>query len=479
MPGKGADGLGYISTDASDLFRPLVGPLANRDPVELKPPYRVVRAAQQALEVDYYPIGILCVQIRVPGESIASDAIAGSEYMKWAIVESLAESVTRIGKVRVHPSSFLACGHAVDILEVQMPYLGNTLWQFCEFRFDFKLKVKSEEEAARVVHSTFVRMVDFEADFCKTLEFKFREIYHLTVMKLINKRFTLLDGKEISDQVALFSAAQDNNLNKIETLIKQGVDVNAFQKAARYPAELLDEDNRFLVVNLGRTPLLGAAEEGHIDAMKLLLEAAANVNFQDNSGFHALYLAAGVPEVAEKAVNFLLANGADLNRPTGSGYTPLHNACGCGEAGGIQALIEARADLNLKSKSGAAPVHVAVINNQAKALETLAEFKANLDMPAFGGNTPMHEGVMQNNPDVIAKLFECKADINVESGPDHGFATPLAMAMTRKKKKAMKKLKDLGALEKVDHEYEESSEGEFAPVGGGEYVPKVKGRLFA
>jgi len=102
--------------------------------------------------------------------------------------------------------------------------------------------------------------------------------------------------------------------------------------------------------------------------------------------------------------------------------------------------------------------------------------RANLDMPAFGGNTPVHEGVMQNNPGIIHKLFDLKADINIESGPDNGFATPLRMAIYRKKKKAQKKLRELGALEKIEHEYEESSEGEFLPIGNGEFVPRVLGR---
>merc|ERR1712060_385210 len=95
--------------------------------------------------------------------------------------------------------------------------------------------------------------------------------------------------------------------------------------------------------------------------------------------------------------------------------------------------------INSKSKSGAAPIHTAVINDQPAALEVLKELKTNLDMPAFGGNTAVHEGVMQNNPDIIKKLFALKADINIESGPEHGYATPLKMAMDRKKKKAAKK----------------------------------------
>ena len=39
--------------------------------------------------------------------------------------------------------------------------------------------------------------------------------------------------------------------------------------------------------------------------------------------------------------------------------------------------------------------------------------------------------------------------MNVESGPENHFATPLRMALERKKKKAAKKLQELKALEKA------------------------------
>jgi len=297
----------------------------------------------------------------------------------------------------------------------------------------------------------------------------------------LNKRYSLMKGSEVMSQVALFEAAMTNDVSMVERLIQKGVDVNACQKAKGFPGAILEEELRFLCVQLSRTPLLAAAEEGHVEAMRMLLDSKADVNYRDNSGFHALYLAAGSPDVAEKAVNFLLANGADMKLANNSGYTPLHNACGSGEVGGIRALLEAKADMNIRSSNGAAPIHAAVINNQPKSLEVLKQFNANLNLPAFGGNTPVHEGVMANNPDIIKKLLELKADINVESGPDNDFATPLKMAEERKKKKAAKALRAMGALERIQHEYEDSSEGEFEPVSGSdnEYQPrrKVKGRL--
>mmetsp|Transcript_23756 Transcript_23756/g.66725 ORF Transcript_23756/g.66725 Transcript_23756/m.66725 type:complete len:480 (-) Transcript_23756:101-1540(-) len=470
-------GLGYISNDYGDIFRPLHGDLVDKDPYELKPPYKVRTASLEEAGVDYYPYGVLRIKARLPEEKLQLNQVAQGEYMKWAIAEALSESVSRIGKVRMRPDTVLFCAKEVEIMSMHTPYVGQNLWQFCEFRFDYRLKVKNAADGSKLAESIFMQMGDFEADFCKVLEFKFRNIYRITILGLNNKRFALMDGQKISNEVQLFEAAQRNDTDKMSKLVSQ-CDVNVSQKAVSFPAQVLDEDLHFSCVTLSRTPLLAAAEEGHCEAMRLLFSSKADVSFQDNSGFHALYLAAGAPNDAEKAVNLLLAWDADVNLANSSGYTALHNACGSGEVGAIKALLEAKADINSKSKSGAAPIHTAVVNDQPAALEALESLKANLDMPAFGGNTPVHEGVMQNNPDIIKKLFDLNADINIESGPENGYATPLRMAIDRKKKKAAKKLRELGALEKIEHEYADSTDGEFEAVGDGEYQPRVKGRFY-
>lgn len=462
-----------MSKTIEDLFRPLNGPLANKDPIALKPPYRVPRASEQDVNIPHYPMGILTIRVRMlgttaavdefasnstpyvdwatDGEFVAVDKVVKSEWMKWAIVETLVQVISLVGGVKITRDDVLLCADGTDVLSVTLPSLGDAIWQICDFRFDYKLRMQ-RQDAPKVIRSVFDRMVEFEERFCTALELQFRNIYRLTVMQLVNKSTILMDGAKATLQCELFEAAQSNDLERMSAIFRHNVDVNARPSAAKCLVQLLGEELRHVFVELGRPPLLAAAEKGHLQAIQVLIAAEADVNIQDNAGSHALYLAAGAECGSEQAVNLLLSLGADVNLANESGFTPLHNACGSGEPLTIKALIQSGADANLRSNSGTAPVHVAVTNKQPRSLQALKDCGANLDQPAFGGNTPIHEAVMQNDAAMIKTLFDLGADINVQSGPSNDLATPLRMATDRKKKKAANVLKELGALEDITAE---------------------------
>lgn len=442
------EGLGYVSRNVEDLYRQNHGPLAGKPAVQLKPPRRVPTALVTD-DAAMYPTGALCVRLRLPPHNEPIVEFATCEWMKWAIVEALRQSLSRFAANEVKFDDILFCMDQIDVKDAQMPCMGDEVWQFCTIRFDYKVRVCLREEAVRLVQNVRWMMKEFEEDFCPRLEHCWRSANHMTILKLLHKNHLLSDGMELSRARRLFEAAQRNDIDGIKECLAKGTPVDVVMSADRYPAQTLDEDFAWLWLTLGRCPLLGAAEEGHLEAMRTLLDAHADVNFQDERGFHALYLGAGAGPDPAKVVHFLIDRDADVNLANESGYTALHNACGSGEIGAVEALLERGGDWNCKSSCGSAPIHVAVLNDQHRVLEALQRRGANLTMPAFGGNTPVHEGVMQNNPGIIQVLLGLRADINVQSGPDNDYATPLRMAIARKKKKAAKMLQSLGALEAI------------------------------
>jgi ankyrin repeat protein len=104
----------------------------------------------------------------------------------------------------------------------------------------------------------------------------------------------------------LVSAAGDaespDDLLAVSSLLDQGADVDARNSA-------------------GQTPLLAAAQNGHVKAMEILLSRGADVDAQDDRGRTALMVAAGADDV--KMVKLLLSKGVKVNLKDESGFTAL------------------------------------------------------------------------------------------------------------------------------------------------------------
>lgn len=98
-----------------------------------------------------------------------------------------------------------------------------------------------------------------------------------------------------------------------------------------------------------------AVKASHTVIVKLLVEAGVDLDFQDDQGETALYVAARTGH-ADSASILILGNAlqkADIETPENSfGWTPLHVACVEGHLAIVKLLIEAGADLEKADGSG-------------------------------------------------------------------------------------------------------------------------------
>ncbi|KAM0872602.1 hypothetical protein ACQ4PT_038618 [Festuca glaucescens] len=129
----------------------------------------------------------------------------------------------------------------------------------------------------------------------------------------------------------------------------------------------------------GTTPLHSAAEEGHCEAVKLLLSKGVPVDPVDHQGapLH-LAIAKDRPEV----VKLLLEHGADPNKVVNQILSPLVMSVFGKSLRCMKILIEAGADLNARGKSGPTPLTQAVDDGFTDFIKLLLEAGADPNIPS-------------------------------------------------------------------------------------------------
>jgi len=143
--------------------------------------------------------------------------------------------------------------------------------------------------------------------------------------------------KKIGEQ--LYTSAQFGHLKKIKRLVEQkGADVN-------------------YVDGHSETALHEAADEGHLDVVKYLVEKGSKIQTRDSKGRTALWQA--VDEGREDVVKYLLSKGAQVNIKSKKGIPLLQEAVLEKNLNIVKMLIEAGADPFVTNKRGKKPINYA------------------------------------------------------------------------------------------------------------------------
>ena len=141
------------------------------------------------------------------------------------------------------------------------------------------------------------------------------------------------DQQTKSIHYELLAAATSGDVSKAAELIRRGAPVSA-----RFGGD-------------GDTALHRAAAYGHVDLVRLLLQAGAYVNAVDADGATPLLAAAYHGHLA--VVKILVEAGANINaQETRHGFTPLQEAARKGHVEVVRLLLVKGADVNLKTKDG-------------------------------------------------------------------------------------------------------------------------------
>jgi tetratricopeptide (TPR) repeat protein len=139
----------------------------------------------------------------------------------------------------------------------------------------------------------------------------------LFLILCVSLMFTGIAKADVSANLIL--AARDGNLVNVNAALTEGADINA-----KMPP-------------IGRTALIWASEQGHVEVVKLLLQKGANVDEKNFTGGTALMAALEQGQI--EIIKLLIGKGADVNIKDINGATPLRKAKEMGRSD-IMELLE-------------------------------------------------------------------------------------------------------------------------------------------
>ncbi|XP_073475918.1 ankyrin repeat domain-containing protein 26 isoform X1 [Aquarana catesbeiana] len=214
-----------------------------------------------------------------------------------------------------------------------------------------------------------------------------------------------LKDKELSK---LHRAASAGDVPKIRQLLHKQ-DINQVDKENRTPLHLACANGHLDAVKLlveskaklnlcdndSRTPLFKSIQCQHEHCATVLLEHNADPNVVDVNGNSALHLAALIPSLA--IANQLLEHGASINTVNKDSCTPLVLAATENHQEMVEFLIKEGADVNSKDKNGRTSLMVAAGNGQISLVKYLLQNNADIFVKDETGWTADDHAVMNGH----------------------------------------------------------------------------------
>jgi uncharacterized protein len=246
---------------------------------------------------------------------------------------------------------------------------------------------------------------------------------NIEAAKLLLQYGARIDAREKwGGQTALIWAAAQGQAEMVKFLVAKGADPNARSTVRDWQRRVTAEGRPKDMNHGGFTPLLYAAREGHVECVRALIRAKADLNLTDPDGTTPLVLA--LMNGHWDAARLLIEAGADVNQWDFYGESPLWEAVdmnilpagfrveipGLDKVSGIEIitlLLERGANPNLQLKlrppyrnavqdrgadpaliTGATPLMRAAAGADVESIKLLLAHGALVDLPNEDGATP-------------------------------------------------------------------------------------------
>ncbi|XP_059146034.1 ankyrin repeat, PH and SEC7 domain containing protein secG-like, partial [Physella acuta] len=215
----------------------------------------------------------------------------------------------------------------------------------------------------------------------------------IVLTKLLSLHPRMSYGDE-HNRRAIHYAANNGHLECVRLLLKAGAISNCAD-------------------HFGRTPLHMACAMGFTEIVRLLVKQCGQINScRTESGENAVHATAAAGHV--EIMEFLIEHGGDINATTSKlkgGETPLHKAISTDKPEMVDLLCRYDAKLNIADASGRYPMHLACEKGFLRCIATLVQHGASLEVTDAHGQTPLFAAVSENQVTIAKFLIEQGANV--------------------------------------------------------------------
>ncbi|OLE54691.1 MAG: hypothetical protein AUG51_06980 [Acidobacteria bacterium 13_1_20CM_3_53_8] len=192
-------------------------------------------------------------------------------------------------------------------------------------------------------------------------------------------------------------------------------------------------------------PLIKAASENDLAAVKKLIEEGADVSKRDDET-ETTALDEAVMHGNRDMVRVLLGAGADVNARTKRKQTALMRLDEDGTAALVWDLVSAGARVNARDSDGDTPLIMAAQYSNLEVVRALISAGANVNATSHSGETALMAAAGADEVEIVEALFNAGANINAR---DHDGNTALKRAQENNYEEVIDYLKIHNALEDV------------------------------
>lgn len=258
---------------------------------------------------------------------------------------------------------------------------------------------------------------------------------HLDVASVLLQHGAIVDAASAEGYTSLFTASLMGHVHIVQTLLDHGANVGSLSADGQTPLHMASQPGVLkalihggatidIATPSGVTPLFTACENGHLDAVNILIQEGARVDAANSHGVTPLYIAScnGHMDI----VKILLHEGADANASTYlKDMTSVRMAYLDTNGREVKVVLDQETQISIGNTRGLTPLHVASFNGHVDVVQELLSGGAKNDIADGKGMTALHLAAHSGHLNTVDLLVARGANVNASSSRG---VTPLHVA---------------------------------------------------